>query len=94
MAARAKRDGIFNRTAAMAIGVERVRAAKDERAVSENRVQLVALVSILCSFILSTSNCATQTRRRGVSRSLLNQRYLRRFQPLVAQRYCDKRSRE
>jgi glutamate dehydrogenase (NAD(P)+) len=28
MAARAKRDGVFNRTAAMAIGVERVRAAK------------------------------------------------------------------
>jgi glutamate dehydrogenase (NAD(P)+) len=31
MAARAKRDGIFNRTAAMAIGVERVRAAKMTR---------------------------------------------------------------
>ncbi|TXJ29916.1 MAG: glutamate dehydrogenase, partial [Afipia sp.] len=31
MAARAKRDGIFNRTAAMAIGVERVRAAKQTR---------------------------------------------------------------
>lgn len=31
MAARAKRDGIFNRTAAMAIGVERVRAGKTTR---------------------------------------------------------------
>ena len=31
MAARAKRDKIFNRTAAMAIGVERVRAGKMTR---------------------------------------------------------------
>jgi glutamate dehydrogenase (NAD(P)+) len=31
MAARAKRDKVFNRTAAMAMGVERVRAAKDTR---------------------------------------------------------------
>jgi glutamate dehydrogenase (NAD(P)+) len=31
MAARAKKDGVYNRTAAMAIGVERVRAAKNTR---------------------------------------------------------------
>lgn len=31
MVARAKQDGVYNRTAAMAIGVERVRAAKDKR---------------------------------------------------------------
>lgn len=31
MAVRAKRDKVFNRTAAMAIGVERVRAAKTTR---------------------------------------------------------------